>query len=110
MVRVCSTSLESAAWPIKRLAEKMVREGLVTACRFATCPTRRSPASLKATIEGVVLAPSAFWMTVGSPASMMLTHELVVPKSIPITFDMLLLYNYYLILHLRALVKQLFYR
>jgi len=88
----------------------MVREGLVTACRFATCPTRRSPASLKATIEGVVLAPSAFWMTVGSPASMMLTHELVVPKSIPITFDMLLLYNFYLILHLRALVKQLFYR
>ena len=29
---------------MKRLIEKTVFSGLVTACRLATCPTRRSPA------------------------------------------------------------------
>jgi hypothetical protein len=28
---------------MKRLIENTVFSGLVTACRFATCPTRRSP-------------------------------------------------------------------
>ena len=61
--------------------------GLVTAWRFAVIPTRRSP-SLIATTDGVVRAPSEFWITVGSPPSMTATHELVVPRSIPIIFDM----------------------
>jgi hypothetical protein len=35
-------------------------------------------------MDGVVLAPSAFGITVGSPPSNTATHEFVVPKSIPI--------------------------
>src|SRR4029453_7485456 len=63
-----------------------VRSGLVTAWRFAIWPTSCSPWSVNATIEGVVRAPSALGMTWGSPPSMSDTHELVVPRSIPITF------------------------
>jgi hypothetical protein len=37
----------------------------------------------KATTEGVVRAPSELGMTTGSPPSITATHELVVPKSIP---------------------------
>jgi len=44
---------------------KKVLSGLVTAWRLAGWPTRRSPSSVKATIEGVVRAPSAFSMTLG---------------------------------------------
>ena len=44
-----------------------------------------SPSALKATIDGVVRAPSAFSMTLGVLPSMTATHELVVPRSIPIT-------------------------
>ena len=40
---------------MKRLIEKMVFSGLVTACRLATWPTRRSPSLAMATTEGVVL-------------------------------------------------------
>ena len=50
---------------MNRLMEKMVFSGLVTAWRLATWPTRRSPALLKATTEGVMRLPSAFWITVG---------------------------------------------
>jgi hypothetical protein len=39
-----------------------------------------------ATMEGVVRAPSALGMTTGSQPSITATHELVVPRSIPITF------------------------
>src|SRR5579883_477040 len=67
----------------------MVLSGLVTAWRLATAPTRRSPVLVKATTEGVRRAPSLFSSTVGSPASMTATTELVVPKSIPITLGML---------------------
>ena len=42
--------------------------------------------SVKATIDGVVRMPSAFSMTLGVLPSMTATHELVVPRSIPITF------------------------
>ena len=45
---------------MKRLIEKTVFSGLVTACRLAGAPTRRSPPSVNATTEGVVRAPSAF--------------------------------------------------
>src|SRR5690606_42137697 len=44
--------------PIRRLAEKIVLDGFVTACRLAAWPTRRSPSFVNATIEGVVRAPS----------------------------------------------------
>src|SRR6478752_6286796 len=64
----------------------MVFSGLVTAWRLAGWPTRRSPSAVKATIEGVVRAPSAFSMTLGAAPSITATQELVVPRSIPITF------------------------
>ncbi|MGK0138492.1 MAG: hypothetical protein ACI9DJ_001948, partial [Algoriphagus sp.] len=48
----------------------------------------------KATIEGVVLAPSLLAMTTGSLPSITATQEFVVPKSIPIIFPML----YFLVL------------
>ncbi len=67
---------------------KNVRSGFVTAWRLAGWPTRRSPSSVKATMEGVVRAPSAFSITFGVVPSMMATQELVVPRSIPITLPM----------------------
>ena len=84
---IVSSSLTSASLrPMKRLIEKIVFSGFITACRLATVPTRRSPESVKATTEGVVRPPSAFSSTVGSPPSITATHELVVPKSMPIVF------------------------
>ena len=73
---------------MKRLMEKMVFSGLVIAWRLATWPTSRSPLLEKATIEGVVRAPSSFAITLGSPPSRTATHELVVPRSMPIIFAM----------------------
>src|SRR5262252_5275493 len=66
----------------------MVFVGLVTACRRATRPTRRSPLFANATTDGVVRNPSAFAITLGSPPSMTETHELVVPRSMPMTLPM----------------------
>src|SRR5262249_16677675 len=68
----------------------MVFSGLVTAWRLAGWPTRRSPSSVKATIEGVVRMPSAFSITFGVLPSMTATHELVVPRSMPMTLPMVL--------------------
>src|SRR5438477_11359687 len=68
---------------MKRLIEKIVFGGLVTAWRLATVPTSLSPEAVKATTEGVVRPPSAFSMTVGSPPSSTAMHELVVPRSMP---------------------------
>ena len=68
--------------------EAMVRSGLVMAWRFATWPTMRSPVLEKATTDGVVRLPSALAMTTLSPPSMTATQELVVPRSIPMTLDM----------------------
>src|SRR4051812_995675 len=68
---------------MKRLIEKMVFSGFVTACRLATCPTSRSPLFVKATTEGVRRLPSGLVITTGSPPSMTATTELVVPRSIP---------------------------
>ena len=65
--------------------------GLVMAWRLATWPTSRSPLFEKPTMEGVVRAPSSFAMTFGSPPSRTATHELVVPRSIPIIFAMFFL-------------------
>src|SRR4051794_2498063 len=69
---------------MNRLIEKIVFSGFITAWRLATVPTSLSPESVKATTEGVVRPPSAFSRTVGSPPSKTATHELVVPRSIPI--------------------------
>src|SRR5664279_5410579 len=77
--------------PTRRLTAKKVRSGLVTAWRLAGWPTRRSPSSLKATIDGVVRMPSAFSMTFAVLPSITATHELVVPRSIPMTFPMVLI-------------------
>ena len=72
---------------MKRLIEKMVCLGLVTAWRLATWPTSRSPSLVKATTDGVVRPPSALGMTTGSPPSMTETTELVVPRSIPMILE-----------------------
>src|SRR5688572_22325435 len=72
--------------PIRRLTAKTVLSGLVTAWRLAGWPIRRSPSLVKATIDGVVRAPSEFSMTLGFAPSMTATQLLVVPRSMPITF------------------------
>ena len=74
--------------PISRLMAKKVYSGLVTPCRLAGWPISRSPSWAKATMEGVVRAPSAFSMTLGAEPSMTATQELVVPRSMPMTLAM----------------------
>src|SRR5215213_419935 len=74
--------------PMKRLMEKTVFVGLVTAWRLATVPTSRSPPWVNATTDGVVRPPSEFSMTVGSPPSKTAMHEFVVPRSMPIVLAM----------------------
>src|SRR3954462_7602955 len=84
-----SSSLTSRSLrPMKRLIEKTVFAGFVTAWRLATVPTRRSPPCVKATTDGVVRPPSAFSMTVGSPPSRTAMHEFVVPRSMPMVLAM----------------------
>src|SRR6188768_2461317 len=68
---------------MKRLIEKTVFSGLVTAWRLATWPTGRSPVLVNATTDGVSRLPSGLVITTGSPPSMTATTELVVPRSIP---------------------------
>ncbi len=75
---------------MKRLIEKMVFCGLVTAWRLATVPTSRSPEAAKATTEGVVRPPSAFSITVGSPPSRTAMQEFVVPRSMPMVLGICL--------------------
>src|SRR5581483_2353954 len=77
--------------PISRLMAKKVNSGLVTPWRLAGWPIRRSPSGAKATMEGVVRAPSAFSMTLGADPSITATQELVVPRSMPITLAILFL-------------------
>src|SRR5256714_9455115 len=79
---------------MRRLTAKKVRSGLVTAWRLAGWPARRSASSLKATIDGVVRMPSAFSMTFDVLPSITATHEFVVPRSIPMTFPMVLISLY----------------
>src|SRR5690349_15592999 len=67
---------------------KTVFSGLVILWRLADWPTSTSPVSVKATIEGVVRAPSAFSITLALLPSMIETHELVVPRSMPIALAM----------------------
>src|SRR6185436_10335007 len=72
----------------------MVRSGLVMAWRLATWPTSRSPVLVKATTDGVVRWPSALGITVGFPPSMTATHELVVPRSMPMILPIVLSFRY----------------
>src|SRR5258705_10944667 len=74
--------------PMWRFTDRIVRSGLVIACRLATSPTSTSPVFENATTDGVVRAPSALGMTEGSPASSTATTELVVPRSMPTALDM----------------------
>src|SRR5918996_5088488 len=64
----------------------MVLAALVTACRLAICPTRRSPLSVKPTTVGVVRPPSLLGTICTAPPSSTATQQLVVPKSMPIAF------------------------
>ena len=66
------------------MTAKIVFSGFVTACLLAGCPINFSFSSVKATTEGVVLAPSAFSKTFAWLPSIIATQEFVVPKSIPI--------------------------
>ena len=86
--------------PIKRFTEKNVFSGLITACRFAIWPTNNSCFLVYATIEGVVLKPSALIITLGWPPSIAATTEFVVPKSIPTTFAIFIFLKLLLILFL----------
>src|SRR5579872_1274117 len=81
----CTTS-SSYLRPMRRLMANRVFCGLVTAWRLAGCPTSTSLSLVNATMDGVVRSPSLFSITRGLPPSMMATHELVVPRSMPITF------------------------
>src|SRR5690606_39743026 len=67
----------------------MVFSGLLTACRLATWPTRRSLFLVNATTDGVVRAPSWLGITTGVPPSITDTTELVVPRSMPIILLMI---------------------
>src|SRR6185437_11385101 len=82
------TTSSSNLRPMRRFTANRVFCGLVTAWRLADWPTRTSSSLVKATMDGVVRSPSLFSITRGLPPSMMATHELVVPRSMPITFAM----------------------
>src|SRR2546428_8691399 len=73
---------------MNRLIENTVFSGFVIACRLATWPTRISPSFVNPATEGVSRLPSWFAITVGLPPSTTATTELVVPRSMPITFAM----------------------
>src|SRR4051794_19740525 len=73
-----------------RFTERMVRSTFVTAWRLATSPTSTSPPLANATTDGVVRAPSALGMTVGSSPSSTATTEFVVPRSMPTARAMVL--------------------
>ncbi|MBS1226334.1 MAG: hypothetical protein H6R32_268 [Candidatus Aminicenantes bacterium] len=69
----------------------MVFSGFVTRWRLATWPTSISPLAENATTDGVVRPPSSLGMTVVFSPSWIATTEFVVPRSMPIIFDMLFL-------------------
>ena len=83
------SSEPTSSWrrPMKRLIDMIVRLGFTTAWRLAAWPTRRSPDSVNATTDGVVRPPSGLLITTGLPPSKTATTELVVPRSIPMTFS-----------------------
>ena len=76
--------------PIFLFAATIVLSGFVTACLRAGSPTKSSPSFENATTEGnafpPTVAPSAAGIIVGFPPITTAAAELLVPKSIPITF------------------------
>ena len=85
-----SSTLNLCSDPIFLFAATIVLSGLVTAWRRAGSPTSRSPSFESATTEGNALpptvAPSAAGIMVGLPPIITAAAELLVPRSIPITF------------------------
>lgn len=79
------TSASSNLRPISLFVAESVFCAFVTACLFAGIPTNLSPSAVNATTDGVVLEPSEFSITLGVFPSIYATHELVVPKSMPMT-------------------------
>lgn len=76
--------------PINLLVADNVFSAFVTAWRLAGIPLSLSPSLVKATTDGVVLAPSEFSRTLGVFPSIVATQEFVVPRSIPITLPLTL--------------------
>ncbi len=70
--------------------------GLVMAWRLAGSPTLRSPSFMKPTTDGVVRLPSLLAITTGSLPSKTATQLLVVPKSIPIIFPIVVYFLFLL--------------
>ena len=70
---------------MSRLTAKTVLLGVGDGLALGDLPDELLAASVKATIDGVVRAPSALAITSGSPPSITATQELVVPRSIPMT-------------------------
>jgi len=62
------------------IAGRIAFPGLGMACRLAIWPSKRSPVLVNATTGGVVQVPNWFAITVGWPASMTATAELLLPK------------------------------
>src|SRR3569623_874471 len=85
------TSFSSNLRPIRRVTAYSVFFALVTAWRLAEAPTRISPSSWYATIDGVVRAPSLFSITLGVLPSITATHDLVVPRAMPMILPMFFL-------------------
>ena len=80
--------------PIFRLNAVTVPSGFETAWRRAGSPTRSWPSLVNATYDGNALppptvVPSALGMMAGRPPSRTAAAELLVPRSIPMIFDML---------------------
>ena len=82
---------------MKRFTLETVFSGLVTAWFLAALPTTRSPSLRKPTTEGVVRSPSALTRISGSEPSMTAMAELVVPKSMPMIFAIMLFLSLYLL-------------
>ena len=70
--------------PVSQIEMRRISDGVKISERYKTTDQVE-----KATIEGVVRAPSSFAMTLGSPPSRTATQELVVPRSIPMIFAIL---------------------
>ena len=75
---------QAAGLTYKEVVEEVRRELAVSYVR-----QRHLPFSEIATTEGVVLYPPLLARTTGVPPSTMATQEFVVPRSMPMTFDIL---------------------
>src|SRR5262245_42904493 len=87
--RALRTSSLKKYRPIKRLADETVCLGSRMMRCFAALPTSILPPSWKATTEAITRSPFAFARTVGLPSIIAHTHELLVPRSMPIVTSLL---------------------